>query len=435
MKREGMLFLYRTQWGVRLIEKISDKYQKQLKLLKYVVIFVGFCLMGIMIYLFGYSLWQYIINSQITRAIKAPPIAPLIPYFPKLFGMESFFPQLYFIYFIIIISLVAFVHEFFHGIFMKLFKIRIKSTGIVFLGPILGAFVEQDDKQMIKKKNSEQMCILASGVFANLILCISCFIIMIGFFYFAYAPSGYIFNTYSMGTINKTDISGFGLTSNENLTEVFSKNRTFYLDEELKLQLDETFEGKNLSYLVVYDGPAITSGLKGAITEINREKIRSREDLQNFMATTTPGEKVFIKTKDNEEIRNFEFILGTNPNDNSIGYLGIGSYTIPKKGILSGVIRTITKFKEPNILYEPKSFPKLANFIYDFFWWIVMINLLVALFNMLPLGILDGGRFFYLAVLSLTKSKNISKWSFKLVTWVILFFFALMMFLWFIRMF
>ena len=65
----------------------------------------------------------------------------------------------------------------------------------------------------------------------------------------------------------------------------------------------------------------------------------------------------------------------------------------------------------------------------------MIINLLVALFNMLPLGILDGGRFFYLTVLSITGSERFSKEAFRFMTYVIILLFVLMMVVWAIRVF
>ena len=62
----------------------------------------------------GQTLSIYILHPEITKIIKAPPIAPLIPYFPKLFGMESFFPPFYFTYFIVALAIVAVVHELSH---------------------------------------------------------------------------------------------------------------------------------------------------------------------------------------------------------------------------------------------------------------------------------------------------------------------------------
>ena len=167
LKREGIMYLYRTKLGVEAINYIGNKYKKTLHFLKYLVVAVGYILMIGMIYLLYKSVQTYLFVPLPAELANAPPIAPLIPYFPQLFGLESFFPPFYFTYFIVALAIVAIVHEFSHGIYMKLFKIKIKSTGFAFLGPILGAFVEEDRNQFIKKKNLEQRTVLAAGVFAN----------------------------------------------------------------------------------------------------------------------------------------------------------------------------------------------------------------------------------------------------------------------------
>ena len=64
-----------------------------------------------------------------------------------------------------------------------------------------------------------------------------------------------------------------------------------------------------------------------------------------------------------------------------------------------------------------------------------MINLLVALFNMLPVGIFDGGRFFYLTVWGITGSEKIGMKAFKFMTWLIIGVFALLMSRWIIGFF
>ena len=60
----------------------------------------------------------------------------------------------------------------------------------------------------------------------------------------------------------------------------------------------------------------------------------------------------------------------------------------------------------------------------------VLVNIGVALFNILPLGITDGGRFFYLTILGLTKNEKIAMKSYKFITGLILFIFLLLMILW-----
>lgn len=430
MKREGLMYLYKTQVGVKFMDRISRRYSKILNFSKYIIIATGYLLMIVMLYLFSSSFWQYITNAKIFEAIKAPPIAPLIPYFPKLFGMQSYFPDFYFVDFIVAISIVAIVHEFSHGIFMQLFKIRIKSTGFAFLGPILGAFVEQDEKQMEKKPKIQQMTVLSAGVFANLVTGIIFFIIMVLFFFAAYHPAGYIFNTYSLTAINKTDIKSIQ-EINGNLTEIIA-DKAYYLDNELKLQLSPDFK-ENLSYLFVYEGPAVKAQLSGAIIEMNGQKIQSKEDLQSFMATTKPGDKVLVKTKENGIVKENLLVLEKNPNSN-IGYLGVGSYYPNTKSIFGKIFLIVTKFKDPNILYEANFNFGITDFIYYLFWWIVIINMLVALFNMLPLGILDGGKFFYLTIFGITRSEKIAKKSFKFITWLLLGMLIFML-LWYFRRF
>ena len=50
-----------------------------------------------------------------------------------------------------------------------------------------------------------------------------------------------------------------------------------------------------------------------------------------------------------------------------------------------------------------------AFFIYYLLWWIMIINLLVGLFNMLPWGMLDGGRFLELGLGKFVKEKKSTK--------------------------
>ena len=86
------------------------------------------------------------------------------------------------IYFVLAILIVATVHEFSHGIFARRWGVRIKSTGFAFLKyfpAILGAFVEQDDKDMNEKTKFQQMSILSAGTFANVITSIILFIVLI----------------------------------------------------------------------------------------------------------------------------------------------------------------------------------------------------------------------------------------------------------------
>jgi len=426
--REGIIFMYRTQFGVDAIKYIGKKYEKVLHGLKYLIVGIGFVLMGAMVWMLGQTVSIYLLHPEITKLIKAPPIAPLIPYFPKLFGMESFFPPFYFTYFIVALAIVAIVHEFSHGIFMKLFKIKIKSTGVVFLGPILGAFVEQDDKSFQKKPKFNQMVVLAAGVFANVVFALIFYGLYVGFFFSSFSGAGYIFNTYGVAAVPLTDIDGFEEIGN--LTKVVTINGTFYLDEGLAIQLTRN----NGEYIVAYsEAPAVLSGMKGAIIQADDVKITGQDKLREFLENKHPGERVIFMTEDVDGVKEYNIELGEHPNDASKAYLGVGHSEAAPRGVIQRSLKWFMSFKDNSTLYKPTWDGEFVYFIYHLFWWVMIINLLVALFNMMPLGMLDGGRFFMLAVWGITGKEKWGKFAYKAAGWLILLMFALMMFFWFIR--
>ena len=140
LKKEGIVLLYKTSWGIKLINYIGKKYKKALKFLSYISIGLGYCLMASMLYLFGRIIWIYLFNQDIVRAIKVPPIMPLIPYLPQIFKLD-FLPPFYFIYWIVIIAIIAVTHEFAHGIFAASNKVKIKKTGFGFFPFFLPIFL------------------------------------------------------------------------------------------------------------------------------------------------------------------------------------------------------------------------------------------------------------------------------------------------------
>src|SRR3989344_3735724 len=326
LEKQGIIYLYKAKWGIKLIHYFGKKYKRILGILSYVSVIVGYGLMLCMVILFAQSIYIYIRFPQVTQIVKAPPIVPIIPYFTNIFGLESFFPPFYFTYFIIAVSFVAIAHEFSHGIF----------------------------------------------------------------------------------------------ASYNNLKSVFSSDSMA---------------------VALLDSPAIKSGFpnvdpihKAAINEINDVKIKSYNELSNEIAKYSPGETINLKIKNDKEEKIYNLTLEPHPNNPNLGYLGITSQTT-SNSITGKLLNKINFYKNPQVSYEPVTSPIIVILIHDFLWWIALINLLVALFNMLPLGILDGGRFFYLTILAITKSEKISKRFFSAITYIILLLLALVMLIWFYQVF
>jgi len=452
LQKEGILLLYKTKWGIKFIEYIGKKYEKTLNVLAYVSIFVGYVLMISVIYLFGKIIYLYAVYPQVVRAIKIPPIMPLIPYLPSLFKLD-FLPPFYFTYWILILAIIAIPHEFAHGIFAKFSKVRIKSTGFgffpFFFPVFLAAFVEQDEKQMKQQQKFNQIAILSAGTFANILTAILFFIILLIYFSLAFAPAGVQFDTYSYSFVAISNISmvnGISIenTNYEKLIELsvegeFNKikadERNFLIEKEfLESQEEQQTELFEKGYLILYDdAPAINSDLQGAISEINNIEIKNIEKFQEELSKYSPNEKIIIKTKieeDNsveEEI--YEIVLGENPEKENVAWLGIGFLDQSRTGILGNVYSKLSSFKEPHVYYEPK-INGLSIFIYDLLWWIILICVSVALVNMLPFGIFDGGMTFYLTILHFVKNEKTAKKIYSGVTYLFLLLILVLIFSW-----
>ena len=315
---------------------------------------------------------------------------------------------------------------------MKLYGVKIKSTGLVFLGPILGAFVEQEDKSFEEKSKSNQMVILAAGVFANALFAFIFWLLYVGFFFSSFTASGYIFTSYGVTSIPLEDITGFEEVEN-NFTKVMTLNGTYYIDEGLSVQRDMI----NLTQMIVYpEAPAVLARMKGAIIMAENMKIRQHEDLTEFLQNKNPGDEVtFVTEIDDWVTEEYSLTLASHPDGSGRAYLGVGHNTPNPKGLVQKFLYTFAKFKDPSTYYKPSWDGDFVWFIYHFLWWVMIINLLVALFNMLPLGMLDGGRFFYLAVWGIFGRERAAKRLFKWMTKSIILIFVLMMVFWGIRVF
>ena len=440
LKKEGLLLLYKTSWGIKLIDKIGTKFKKVLNFLSYVAIGLGYLLMGTMVYLFGKIVWIYAINPEIVRAIKIPPIMPLIPYLPQAFKLD-FLPPFYFIYWILIIAIVAIVHEFAHGIFARNKEVRIKTTGFgffpFFLPVFLAAFVELDEDQMKKKSIFSQMSVLAAGTFANVLTGIFFFGIMVLFFVLAFVPVGVTFDSYTYSAFPVTSISMMNGVALENASyeEVSALIDGTKID---MVNINEEIYDKGIAgfsqdedgnyFIGLYDdAPAINIGLEGAITEINGIKTDSIEKVGNELLKYSPGDKVTITTI-LEDTTNFDVILGEHPLKEDVAFLGIGFANQQSSGVMGKIISTLSSFKKPHVFYEAKF--GAGDFIYDLLWWLVLVSFSIALVNMLPVGIFDGGRFFFLTILAITKKEKIAKKAFSFITYLFLLLLFVIMAFW-----
>lgn len=311
-----IFFICRTQLGIKLMDKIAKKFKVILNPLSYISTIVGFLGMGFILYILikGTFALLFIPDAQ-------PALAPVLP------GVKiEGFPTLGFWHWIISIFVVAVIHEFSHGVFARLFNLKVKSSGFLFFGPILGAFVEPDEKKLGKIEKRKQLAILSAGAFSNILLAALIFLVIT----FVSVP----------------------------------------LQERV---LD--FDGLEVNKLIPgYPGEKAGLPVPFELISVNGQEIKN---VTNFISITDkikPNERVNLGTNKGE----FEVITAENPDNSSRGYIGITDFNIK------------TKFK-PGI---SDGFGNFILWVLKLMFWLFVVNLGVGLFNLLPLGPIDGGRMF-----------------------------------------
>ena len=161
----------------------------------------------------------------------------------------------------------------------------------------------------------------------------------------------------------------------------------------------------------------------GSIVEIDGVSITSLQSLTQEIQKHSPGETVEIKLATPENVRDFNPEIKsyeiTFAERDGQAYLGVGIAPPQLRGFMGAFYSSIASIKDPFIYYK-STIGDFGWFIYNLLWWMTLILISVALFNMLPVGIFDGGRFFMLTVWHLTGSKKVAERAYKWVTWLFL---------------
>jgi membrane-associated protease RseP (regulator of RpoE activity) len=447
LKREGLLYLYRTSLGIKLINIVGKKYKKTLTFFSYIAVGLGYVLMASMLWLFGRIVWIYIFQPAVVQQIRVPPIIPLIPYLPQAFKLD-FLPPFYFTYWIVILAIIAITHEFAHGIFAKRYDVDTKTTGFGFfpwfLPVFLAAFVELNEEKMEKKSKFSQMSVLAAGTFANVLTAIFFFFVLWIFFASAYNPAGIQFDNYAYDIVNVSSISMVNgimlnnpnyeelieLTNNESLNEIKVGTYEFLASKDF---LVSQKDNKGL-IIVYYSSPALKNEIGPIIRSIDGKNVGSLEKLSLVLNEYSPGDNIEVTYIDSEDLEKVkEITLEENPSMEERAWLGVAFQDRTRDGIMGVIYNVMVSFRHPNVYYEPNF--DAAEFIYNMLWWLILISISVALVNMLPMGIFDGGRFFYLTVWGITKNEKLAKNAFVWITYFLLFLVVLLMVFWAIAIF
>ncbi len=167
-KALGFILMLRTQKGIRLLDKIS-KPRKFWRIYGEISLWVCRFSMVFIILILLLSIVLFLIQGPkepmpVTTMIAVPGLNPVIPLG---WGIFAF-----------IISLV--IHEFGHGVQARAHGMRIRSFGLLLLGPLpLGAFAEPEYNELTRAPRKERQRMFAAGPSTNIFMALICFFILV----------------------------------------------------------------------------------------------------------------------------------------------------------------------------------------------------------------------------------------------------------------
>ena len=288
--------LYRTQLGIKLMDKLANLSKRFWRFIGLISILTGF---GGMAFIFFWLIKGTIDLIFVKGAL--PAVAPVLPGIKVLPGL----PVLSFWHWIISIFIVAVVHEFCHGIFSRVYDTKIKSSGFAFLGPILAAFVEPDEKQLSKKSKRAQLAVFSAGPFSNIVMGFL-FILVLNF------VSGPVYNSFYEG--------------------------------------DGVIVGK-----VVDDYPAAIAGIEVPfiITSVNDEDARELKNFVETLGKLKPGDTAKFGTDKGE----YTLTAVKNPKNESKAFFGISDMDVKTR------IRPSMELKFGSVI------PRIISWLHLLIFW------------------------------------------------------------------
>jgi membrane-associated protease RseP (regulator of RpoE activity) len=152
--------MYKTKVGIKLMEKLGTKYRGWVQMLGVIGIGVGFIGMVFIVGNLAHGLWLLFTKPDAPAAIGLVLPGISLPgsafKVPLITGWIALFT-------------VIVIHEFSHGVVSRAHDIPVKSSGLLIFGPIGGAFVEPEEKKLMKQPDVVQHALFAAGPFSNVL--------------------------------------------------------------------------------------------------------------------------------------------------------------------------------------------------------------------------------------------------------------------------
>ncbi|MDE1872736.1 MAG: site-2 protease family protein [Thaumarchaeota archaeon] len=236
-------------------------------------------------------------------------------------------------YFLLAVPIVLIMHEGAHGIVATLEKIKIKTGGFAVFIALFAGFVEPDEEEFAKAKKMSRLRVIGAGATSNVI--------------FSFVIAGLLLFNPSFALIMPDGI------------------RNVLYSEPLGVPIISVEPGSG----------AEKAGLQkdDIITGINGVHIALPQDFSKVQLK--PGDTATVTLTRSGQTLQIPVITTPSKDD-------------PQKGML-GIMRAALPSYQPVVPYYIHWSPE----VFMFLLWLWMLSFFIGIFNMLPLPILDGGKF------------------------------------------
>ena len=264
-------------------------------------------------------------------------------------------------YFLLSIPIVLVIHEGAHGIVATLEKIRIKTGGFAIFIALFAGFVEPDEEEFDKAKKISKLRVIGAGATSNVL--------------FSFALGAILLTNPLFAIIVPEPILGWMYEEPDGV---------------LILSIMEGYGAEKAGLLP-----------NDIIIAINEIDVKTPIDFQK--AEIVPGKTVDVSILRSGEQLKFPVVIMPSEED-------------PERGLI-GIMRDNSFAYKPIYNFIEWNNPSVSMFLL----WLWMISFFIGIINMLPLPILDGGKFIHSIIYKKLsdKSVNILMWGIYAFTFVL----------------
>jgi membrane-associated protease RseP (regulator of RpoE activity) len=168
-----IIFMVRTRKGLNLLDRLGKwRISRPLGWLMLILMPIAAAVALYVVFFLVGALYFSPESTQLISNVRT--ISPLANFL--LPGINPYLPLSVWL----AIVVAVFIHEASHGIVARNVGMRVKAAGVVILGVLpIGAFVEVDDKELRKSRSRDSLRVLAAGSGINFVVGIACLLLLI----------------------------------------------------------------------------------------------------------------------------------------------------------------------------------------------------------------------------------------------------------------